>query len=115
LTLAAIGLYGLTAYAVVGRTREIGMRIALGAARRSVLGLELHRALRLVGVGIGVGIPGALLAGRAIRSQLFGVSAGDPATLAVVAAVLTLATGLAAFVPARRASRLDPIEALRCE
>ncbi len=113
--LAAIGLYGLMAYAVANRTREIGIRMALGAPRGRVLRAELWSALRLTAIGIAVGIPAAVAAGHVIAAQLFGVSAGDPLTLAVAAAPLTLIAVLAAYGPARRASRVDPMLALRSE
>jgi predicted permease len=113
--LAAIGLYGLMAYAVVRRTREIGIRMALGAARDSVLRSEMRTALRLVAWGIAIGAPGAVVAGRLIRNQLFGLSGTDPVTLAVVVALLAFVAAAAAYVPARRASRVDPMVALRCE
>jgi putative ABC transport system permease protein len=113
--LAAIGLYGLTAYTVVARTREIGVRIALGASSRSVLGDELRSAMRLVTIGTLFGIPSVVVAGRLISHQMFGVSTHDPATLAVIVIVVTLVACVAAFGPARRASRVDPMIALRCE
>ena len=114
-TLAAIGLYGLMAYAVVKRTREIGIRMALGAARASVLRAEMLSALKLGAMGIGVGISAALVSGRLIENQLFGISATDPATLVLVAFLLALVIGGAAYLPARRASRVDPMVALRYE
>jgi predicted permease len=113
--LAAIGLYGLLAFAVATRTRDIGIRMALGADRGRVLRMEIWSALRLVGIGIAIGIPAAIAAGRLFAAQLFGVSASDPVTLAAAAALLTLVAGLAAFGPARRASRVDPMLALRSE
>ncbi len=111
--LAAIGLYGLMAYAVTNRTRDIGIRMALGAPRAHVLRAEIWSALRLVAIGIVVGIPAALAAGRLIAAQLYGVAPSDPATLAAAAALLMLVAALAAFGPARRASRVDPMLALR--
>ena len=114
-TLAGIGLYGLMAYAVVKRTREIGIRMALGAARASVLRAEMLSALKLGAIGIGLGIPTALVSGRLIENQLFGISATDPATLVLVAFLLALVIGGAAYLPARRASRVDPMVALRYE
>jgi hypothetical protein len=113
--LAAIGLYGLLAYAVATRTRDIGIRMALGADRGRVLRMEIWSALRLVAIGIAIGIPAAIAAGRLFAAQLFGVSASDPVTLAAAAALLTLVAGLAAWGPARRASRVDPMLALRSE
>jgi ABC-type antimicrobial peptide transport system permease subunit len=111
--LAGIGLYGLMAYAVVRRTREIGIRMALGAARGMVLRSEMRSALWLVAMGIAVGVPIALAVGRLIRSQLFGVSGTDPVTFAMATVVLALVAGAAAYLPARRASHVDPMVALR--
>ncbi len=113
--LTALGLYGLMAYAVANRTREVGIRMALGASRGRVLRTEIGSALRLVAIGIAVGIPAAVASGRIIATQLFGVAPGDPVTLAAVAASMTLVAALAAYGPARRASRVDPIVALRSE
>ena len=113
--LTAVGLYGLMAYAVANRTREVGIRMALGASRSHLLRAEIGSALKLVAIGVAVGIPAALASGRIIATQLFGVSAGDPATLTAVAASMTLVAALAAFGPARRASRVDPVVALRSE
>jgi len=115
LLLAAIGLYGLISYAITQRTREMGIRIALGAGRRGVVWSVLREALLLVLFGVAIGLPLATLAARLIRHLFFGVSASDPATLAIVVSVL-IATGLAAgYFPARRASRSDPLVALRWE
>jgi predicted permease len=113
--LAAIGVYGLMAYTVASRTRDIGILMALGAPRERVLRTEIWTALRLAAIGIAIGIPGAIAAGRLIASQLFGVSASDPVTLAAGAALLTIVAALAAFGPARRASRVDPLLALRSD
>jgi ABC-type antimicrobial peptide transport system permease subunit len=89
--------------------------MALGASRSHVLRAEIGSALKLVAIGVAVGIPAALAAGRIIATQLFGVSPGDPVTLTAVAASMTLVAALAAFGPARRASRVDPVVALRSE
>jgi predicted permease len=113
--LAAIGLYGLMAYAVTNRTRDIGIRMALGASRAHVLRAEIWSAMWLVAIGIVVGIPATLAAGRLIAAQLYGVAPSDPATLAAAAALLTLVAAIAAFGPARRASRIDPMLTLRIE
>ena len=113
--LAAIGLYGLMAYTVANRTREIGIRMALGASRGRVLRTEIGSALRLIAIGIAIGIPAALAAGQVIAAQLFGVTASDPLTLAAAAAPLTLIAAVAAYGPALRASRVDPMVALRRE
>jgi len=111
--LAGLGIYGLMAYAVAARTREIGIRIAVGARRLSVLGEELRSAIRLVVMGLAVGFPVSFGAGHLIEHQLFGVSAMEPAVLVFAAALMSLVAACAAFVPARRASRVDPMVALR--
>ena len=115
LMLAGVGLYGLLAYTVTRSTGEIGIRMALGARRGQVLGLVLQGALRLVGLGIALGIPAAWAASRWIASMLFGLKATDPLTLLGATLMLALAAVLAAFLPARRATRVDPMVALRYE
>jgi len=115
LLLCAIGLYGVLSYAVVHRTNEIGIRMALGADRMSVVRMIIRGALRLTVIGLLVGGPSALLSARVIRNQLFGVSAADPTILTLGISVLVLASIIAAYVPARRASRIEPMQALRDE
>ena len=115
LLLACIGLYGLLAYAVARRSNEIGIRIALGAARHDVVRMVLHDALLLVAIGLAIGIPAALACARWISSQLYGVSAHDPLTMAGSAIVLLVVAFIAAWLPARRASRVEPMVALRYE
>jgi predicted permease len=115
LVLACTGLYGVATYAVVRRTREIGLRMALGADRGGVVAMVLRGALRPIALGLAIGAPAALAAGRAMASQLFGVKASDPAIL--TAAVLTLAVCalFAAWLPARRSAAIEPMAALRSE
>ena len=110
-----IGLYGVKSYVVSRRTREIGIRLALGAARGDVVRLILREGLVLAGVGVAVGLPVALLAGALLRSALYEVSAFDPLVLAGVPAVLGTVAALACWVPARRAARVNPVVALRAE
>ena len=115
LALAAIGLYGVLAHLVAHRTREIGVRMALGATRTNVLAMALRQALGVVGAGISAGVMISLLATRFIQSKLFGVSATDPLTFLGMATLLAAVALLACYVPARRAARIDPMVALRCE
>jgi predicted permease len=115
LGLAAIGLYGVTSYSVEQRTSEIGIRMALGADRGTVLGMVLRGAFVQVAIGLGIGIPAAIAAGRAITDQLYAVKPYDPVILALAVIVLALASLLAAAVPARRAVNVNPTEALRAE
>jgi predicted permease len=115
LLLSAIGVYGVMAYTVSQRTREIGVRVALGAGRRDVVGLVIGRAMRLAGLGLAVGLLAALGAGRLLGSQLLGVSGSDPATFAAIGVLLGLVALLASWLPARRAARVDPMMALRYE
>jgi predicted permease len=111
--LAAIGLYGMISYLVVQRTREIGIRMAIGATPGDVLRTFLRRALTVAAAGLGVGVPLSLLAARVFAGFLYGLSPADPATIAAAAGLLFLIAGLAAVVPAFRASRIDPLRALR--
>jgi len=115
LALAAVGLYGVMAYAVEQRTSEIGLRMAFGAGRGDVIRMILRSASWQIGIGLGLGIPLAILAGKLMKDQLFGVSPGDPVMLAVAAALLILAALLSSVVPARRAAGVDPMVALRSE
>jgi predicted permease len=115
LLLACIGLYGLLNYSVARRTKEIGIRMALGAQRSWVVGMEVRSACRLVALGMAVGLPAAWLASRWVQSMLFGVTPADPATIAAASIVLVAAALVAAYLPARRASRVDPLTALRHE
>ena len=115
LLLTVIGLYGVVSYTVSQRTREIGIRMALGARPGSVRRMILLYGLRMTLVGIAVGSVAALAAGRALAGMLHGVSPRDPATYAVVMLVLTLVSVLACYLPARRATRIDPLEAIRIE
>jgi putative ABC transport system permease protein len=115
LLLAAIGVYGVVAFSLAQRTREIGLRIALGAGRREILLAAMRRGLASSGAGIVVGLVASLGAGRLLRSQLFGVGPADPATYVAVVAVLLLTAVAAAYLPVRRATRIAPAEALRQE
>ena len=113
--LAALGIFGVMSYAVVQRSREIGIRVALGAHPRDVLRMVLRHALVLAVVGVSAGLAGALALSRAIGSLLFELSPTDPATLGAVAVLLTAVALLASWLPARRATRVDPLIALRSE
>lgn len=115
LLLAAIGLYGLMSYAVAGRTREIGLRMALGAQRTNVLWLILREALLLVVTGVVVGIPVALLSSQLLNAMIFGLKSTDPLSMLLVVLVLGAIAALAGFIPARRATKIDPMVALRYE
>jgi putative ABC transport system permease protein len=115
LLLATIRLYGVVAHGVARRISEIGVRIALGAARADVLWLILRETLARLGIGVALGLAAAIAAGRIISSQLFGVSATDPSSFAIAAMVLTAVAVTASLLPALRAMRIDPVTALRSE
>jgi putative ABC transport system permease protein len=115
LALAGIGIYGVMAYTVAQRRAEIGVRLALGAAERQIFGLVVGDGLRLAGIGLAVGFVAALGVGRALQSLLYGVRRADPLTFGTTAAVLLAVAFAATYLPARRAMRTDPIEALRVE
>lgn len=115
LLLAGVGVYGVTAYAVSRRTREIGIRMALGADRRRVMRLVLRQALALAGIGVATGVLLAALGSRLLESLLFGVRGLDPITFASACGLFVLMTLAATYVPARRAMRVNPVDALRSE
>ncbi len=115
LVIAAVGIYGVMAYSVVQRTGEFGIRMALGAQSRDVLRLVLGRGGKLVGLGLVIGLGATLLASRALSSILFKTSAHDPLTLASMTLLLAAVALIACLVPAQRATRVNPIEALRTE
>lgn len=115
LALASVGLYGITAYSVARRTNEIGVRMALGANRGNVVSLVLSQALLLVGIGLAIGIPVALVGGLLMRTQLYDVKIYDPLTLVAAVIVLSAFAALAGFIPARRAASIEPMKALRVE
>jgi predicted permease len=113
--LAAIGLYGVMAYAVTRRTNEIGIRLALGAGRGDVQWMVLRESLWMVAAGLGVGIPAALALTKLIEQALYGIKANDPASFVAAGALMIVVAAIAAWIPARRAARVDPMRALRCE
>jgi ABC-type antimicrobial peptide transport system permease subunit len=113
LFLSAIGLYGVLAYSVSQRSRDLGIRMALGARTSNILALVSRQGLHLVGIGVVIGIGSALLLGRLIENVLYGVSATDPISLAISVFILGLAAFVACLLPALRATRISPITALR--
>jgi putative ABC transport system permease protein len=113
LLMALVGIYGVVSYAVAQRTREIGVRIALGARVNDIVAMVVGEGVRRTALGIAAGLLGALAASRAVRSLLFGVTPTDPATYAGVVALLLAVTIAACLVPAWRAARVDPLTALR--
>jgi ABC-type antimicrobial peptide transport system permease subunit len=115
LALASVGLYGLTAYSVARRTSEIGVRMALGANRGNVLALVLKGAMLQIAIGLAIGVPAALLGGHFMASQLYGIKSSDPTTLVFAILVLAACAAVAGFIPARRASSIEPMNALRTE
>jgi predicted permease len=115
LVLACIGLYGVMSYAVARRTNEIGIRMALGAGQRDVVGMVMKESMIPVGIGLAIGLLAALGITRFIASMLFGLEANDPATISLAVLTMVAVSALAGYLPAKRASRVNPIEALRCE
>lgn len=115
MVLAIIGIYGVMAYSVSQRTAEIGLRIALGADRRDVISMVLKQALKLTAIGVVAGCAGAIAAGRLLRSQLFDVSPADPSVYLLMLLLIIAVCLLSSYVPAWRASRIEPLEALRQE
>lgn len=115
LALTVVGLYGVLAYSVSKRTREIGVRVALGASRMMVQKMVLQQALFLVAAGVVLGLAGALAAGQLLTSMLYGVSPRNPLLLAIACSAITLTAAVAALLPARRAASIDPMQALRSE
>jgi ABC-type antimicrobial peptide transport system permease subunit len=115
LALATIGIYGVMAYMVNQGTREIGIRLALGATQRNILHLIVRQGMTLALTGVAIGLAGAFALTRLMRSLLFGVRSSDPLTFVAIAALLTLIALLASYIPARRAARIDPMVSMRCE
>ena len=115
LVLSALGIYGVTSYAVAQRTREIGLRMAIGASPVTVVRMVLAGSLRVVLLGVCAGVAGALAGGKILATQLYGISARDPVTFLTIAALLAAVALVASAVPALRASRIDPMDALRAE
>jgi len=115
LLLACIGLYGVMAYGVTRRTREIGIRLAIGASRRSVMWMIVRETLLVVSIGVVAGAIAVIPVGRFVRNQLFGVTPVDPVSIALAILALLLVAAAAGYLPARRATRVDPVLALRCE
>jgi ABC-type antimicrobial peptide transport system permease subunit len=115
LVLGALGLYGVLSYLVSQRTREIGVRLALGAQQSTILRMVVNRGLVLAGAGIAAGLVGAFLLTRVMRGVLFGVTSTDPLTFIGVAVVLLAVASVASLIPALRATRVDPLVALRAE
>ena len=113
LVLAAVGIYGVMSYSVAQRTREIGIRMALGAQRSDVLKMTVKQGLRLVGAGVLIGLAAAFVLTRVMSSLLFGVSATDPLTFISISGILILVAVLASYIPALRATKIDPMVALR--
>jgi ABC-type antimicrobial peptide transport system permease subunit len=115
LLLTAIGIYGVMAYSVAQRTNEIGIRMALGAAQANIFKLVIGQAMILVAISIVIGLCGAFAATRLLSSLLFGVTAWDPATFSMIVVLISLVAFFAAWLPARRATRVNPVQALRAE
>ena len=115
LLLASVGIYGVMSYSVTQRTHEFGIRMALGASRGSVLKMVMSNALRMAGMGVAIGIVLSLVSTRLMSTMLFGVGTADPLTLALTIIMLPAVALLASYIPARRATRVDPMIALRYE
>jgi ABC-type antimicrobial peptide transport system permease subunit len=115
LVLSAVGIYGVVMYGVTQRTRDIGVRMALGARPAQVLGSILRDGMRLAVIGLAIGIGGALALTRVLRAQLFETSPTDPTTFGAIVVLLAAVAAVASWLPARRATRVDPMVALRTE
>jgi predicted permease len=115
LLIASIGLFGVVSYAVTSRTSEIGIRMALGARSIDVLGMVMRESLTIVAIGVAAGLAASIAAGRLVASMLYGVEPRDIRSIALAALAMTVVAAIAAYIPARRAARVDPMVALRCE